>query len=434
MSNCYLQIGVTEDTRFGTIEPLSVKIDHLIPADHDFLFQFLDFDLYKAESPLSEYLTCLESGKEAKSFLAQSAITALQQMHPYYIFCRENAVLLINRAIIAYIGRRFPDADDNMRHDMFQKVSLKDYSIYRELDEILAFGSMNSDNQHVLGSLFDLQKEMRRWVFITLDDTNADLASLSEDRRSALYSLISPYDEFSPILSFNTHFFTRPSQRMKLELARWDFPELNDDGSVVEPPKKTKPMKNGSGNAGALNTPKPVGQELVRQCLDELYYNPSASLPTRLREAVRSTIDVDNLQNDDFDVISYDLSDFSDVLKLEVYRMIVGKTHIKRCKNCGKYFTPDKSNREYCNRLAPNSTKLCSEIGRSRVNTRKNSQDASTPYALYRKAYKTHFARVANGLLSQEDFDQWKTAALEKKALVETQRMDIADYEQWLRL
>ena len=56
----YLQIGLEEDARLGGISPVNVRMEQLIPENHEFLMQFIDYDLSKAEQPLAEYLTCLD--------------------------------------------------------------------------------------------------------------------------------------------------------------------------------------------------------------------------------------------------------------------------------------------------------------------------------------------------------------------------------------
>ena len=54
--------------------------------------------------------------------------------------------------------------------------------------------------------------------------------------------------------------------------------------------------------------------------------------------------------------------------------------------------------------------------------------------ALYRKAYKTHFARIRTGKMTNEGFDAWKDEAAEKRKLTEDGSMDFDDYAQWLKL
>ena len=74
MPTYFLNIGAEEDVAFNTLSPLTVRMVSLIPETHDYLFQFLDADLYKAETPLAEYLSCLDHDREPRP---QSLYTAL---------------------------------------------------------------------------------------------------------------------------------------------------------------------------------------------------------------------------------------------------------------------------------------------------------------------------------------------------------------------
>jgi len=104
-------------------------------------------------------------------------------------------------------------------------------------------------------------------------------------------------------------------------------------------------------------------------------------------------------------------SEFSDLLR--------GKLAIKKCINCGKYFVMNSHyNTDYCNNIAPNETsKTCREIGAQNVFNEKVKND---PILLsYRRAYKTHYARINKGKLSKADFLTWVDNAndLKQKAL-----------------
>jgi hypothetical protein len=54
--------------------------------------------------------------------------------------------------------------------------------------------------------------------------------------------------------------------------------------------------------------------------------------------------------------------------------------------------------------------------------------------ALYRKAYKTHFARIRGGSMTREEFDLWKAEATEKRGLAESSELDFGEYAAWLKV
>jgi len=48
--------------------------------------------------------------------------------------------------------------------------------------------------------------------------------------------------------------------------------------------------------------------------------------------------------------------------------------------------------------------------------------------ALYRKAYKTHFARIRSGNMTREQFEEWKDEATAKRMEVENGKLDLDEY------
>ena len=54
--------------------------------------------------------------------------------------------------------------------------------------------------------------------------------------------------------------------------------------------------------------------------------------------------------------------------------------------------------------------------------------------AVYRKAYKTHYARIRSGNMTRDEFDAWKDEATGKREDVEAGRLDFSDYTLWLKL
>ena len=92
----------------------------------------------------------------------------------------------------------------------------------------------------------------------------------------------------------------------------------------------------------------------------------------------------------------------------------------------------DKGNVEYCDRIAAGETKPCNEIGKVRTYEQKIAKGGSA-MALYRKAYKTHFARIRTGAMTKEAFDVWKGEATVKRLLVESGDMSLDEYAVWLK-
>lgn len=217
-----------------------------------------------------------------------------------------------------------------------------------------------------------------------------------------LYAHVAFKGIYNPELSLTTDFATAPSPRMRKGIAQWEFsnPDSSDEDHFAQ---------------------------LYRE-LDQLRKKPEGAIPASLQEVIDATSDA----SDDCDTITYTLSGFANLLEFEVFQMVHADIRMKRCKNCGKYFIVEKSNQEYCSRLAPGSSKLCTEIGRIRVYGRKMTGDNSAA-GLYRKAYKTHYARVNRGQMSNDEFESWKVRAQEKRDQAQAGELDMYDYEEWLK-
>ena len=168
-------------------------------------------------------------------------------------------------------------------------------------------------------------------------------------------------------------------------------------------------------------------EQAVQQGIQQMQETPN-STPECVKELIN---DAANMSGD-CEIHTYVLDTLEDLLKYEVYGMIQAEKRIKRCKNCGRYFVVDKSNMEYCDRIAAGETKPCSEIGKSRTYEQKIAK-GGTAMALYRKAYKTHFARIRSGTMTREQFDAWKDEATAKRQDVETGTLDMDEYAPWLK-
>ena len=377
---------------------------------------------------MAQYLSCLDDSSDPAPDrkALRLAVIALQEMHPYFKGSPVNTAYMLNRVFAGYILQHFPNLSESRQKDMFRRVALTKFTDYAD-PELCFEHTVSVGSERVLDCLFTLQKKLRRWIFVTLDDSNKDLASLSTKRRSALYSIIMPSygDGDDPILKIQANFAQRHSEKMTKKLRKWesdlvfDILDLDEDDDLdgdAEP--------NGKNRNGKIDM---IAK--ITQCIDELYFNPSASIPGAIKEAIQLTCDVD-----DYDVITYEISDFSELLDLEVYRMIAEGLHIKRCGNCHKYFILKTPEDEGCNRIPDGSARTCAQI----LKTRKKEKPVEkvpekTPQELYRTAYKKQSARVRKGALSQESFDQWKKDGLAKKALVEAGQLNYEEFSQWLQ-
>ena len=81
----------------------------------------------------------------------------------------------------------------------------------------------------------------------------------------------------------------------------------------------------------------------------------------------------------------YEFDNYYNLLVFELMNIIRGKIHLKKCKNCGKYFVTNNYGVTYCRNFYEGD-KTCRDIGASRVFIKNLEKDEA--YNLYRKIYK----------------------------------------------
>ena len=55
----FLEVGLFTHTELDTLHSAIIEMEKLIPDSHDFLMDFMDFDLSKAEHLMADYLSCI---------------------------------------------------------------------------------------------------------------------------------------------------------------------------------------------------------------------------------------------------------------------------------------------------------------------------------------------------------------------------------------
>ena len=466
MANCYLQIGLSEYD-FGDMFPMVCPMESLIPDTHEHLFRFLDYDLFRIEEPLKEFLSCLHDGSEPDKKLLHPVIKSLREMHPYFMMSPENVQIFLNNIFADYIISSFSTLDTAFRQDLFRRIAIKRYSFDRDPEEMIpesVEASQQEPSRRIVQGLFSLQDRIRRMVFIILDDTSESLANLPTSRRAALYSVA--YSSVS-LADIRASFNVEPSKKMRKAILKMDFESLDKAEEDAEKDKNGTSRKSGrkKQEAEEQESHDEKSLRILRESLDHLYWNPGASISPALREVILATTDVADPTS-----ITYDVASFPELLDLEVYRMIADETHIRRCRNCRRYFVPDKDGQAFC------TSEPCMEAEKkageatsvskgSRRKTRASSAEsqvdsagavllneeapdtevplkAATPsktklsnspgYHPYRKKYKTKKARVAAGTMTADEFDAWNRQAHARLELVADGKMDVAEYINWL--
>ena len=390
MAAIYLNIGMSFDSAGAAY--VELPEEEIVPETHEYLFNALDADLSRLEAYAQNYLLCLDNGSDPDKAIMQRIREELSSLHPFYRACPANATATINKAFASYIKRKYPESVEAQEAAMAKVLETK--YLYQADVAYWLDDAVILPTAQIFAELFHMQENIRRWAFIVLDNTNPDLAKLTSTQRNGLYSLVYG-DAYTPLLETKVQKSTQLPYNVRLLGINMDFDEQYEQ-AVLQGLRQMQETPN--------TTP---------QCVKEL---------------------IDDAANmiGDCEIHTYVLDTLEDLLKYEVYSMTQAEKRIKRCKNCGRYFVVDKSNMEYCDRIAAGETKPCSEIGKSRTYEQKIAK-GGTAMALYRKAYKTHFARIRSGTMTREQFDAWKDEATAKRQQVESGVLDMDEYATWLK-
>lgn len=129
----------------------------------------------------------------------------------------------------------------------------------------------------------------------------------------------------------------------------------------------------------------------------------------------------------------FELSMFNDLIRFEMVEMINHNCIVKRCKLCGKLFTPKgRSDSLFCSRIMEGEERPCIEIGPTRL-----QQDEINKNPI-RKAYKRAYDRMSSRkrykTLSTKDFQKWQLEAGRLRDKCLAGEITLEEYQVWLDL
>lgn len=134
---------------------------------------------------------------------------------------------------------------------------------------------------------------------------------------------------------------------------------------------------------------------------------------------------------------SYICNSMYDLLYLELMKVVKGNLKINKCKCCLNYFIPSgRIDTDYCDRIAPNSSRTCKEIGAAKVYAK--SRKNNPVYEIFSKEYKKRNAwarlkRVVNGKpYTNEDFYIWSDEARKMRDKTLKGEVEFEDFKTFL--
>lgn len=410
MAKVLLKVGSHFDEEIG-YEEIIYPAHILVPYTHQYLMDFIGADLGCLESAAADCLSRMDFAHPSQSPKVEKAvlsplISCLEGLHPIYKRAESTALVEIDRAFIQRIAYRLSrECKEPVDKERFFSL-IKTACDARYIDEGLLDSYLEYATQKRVATDFQMgepifhelnetQHTMKLLVHIVFDCTNQQFAAVPVEKRAAVYCALF-HGEYNPLMTISSELNISAPTDIRQMTARIDFAEPGD------------PDEDFYGR------------------LVNLVYEKDALPPEQLVEMM------DAAKKDDQDLVveTYDTMDLSKLFSYEIMMMIKDQVRVKRCKSCQGYFVIDKPKVEYCNRIVAGETKPCNEIGKARVYQKKIEADA--PTLCYRKAYKTHYARIKSGRLSKGEFSTWAAEASDKLAQVKSGQLSLGNFKAWL--
>jgi len=357
-----------------------VPFKSLIPDDHVFFFKFLSMDLTDICRKIEDQARRLESAALASQM--QRFLSVAASIHPFFKN-RDNGLLLIGRTLVDSFSTydNSPLIMDNIRGLQDRGFFLKD-DIDRWVEE--SYSKPGVPLSWGLRSLQEAQSMAKLFTAMLLDVSYSEVTDVPPGSRELLYNaVLKRSGEMPPPV---------PERSLRFnDSAENNVFLLSDSGFLDRACYFAKDLsENGDRNGAAGN----------------------------LARLVRA---FDRAGVSGFQTI-YEIKSFESLVGLELWDILSSGVSVKRCSRCGRFYAFFEGEPEYCTIEDKKGTSCRAEY------LHKMSA------AVYRKAYKTHHARVRrNSSYSEGMFEAWKDSANKLKEELLDGRISLAEYERSLQ-
>jgi len=403
---------------------------------HDYLFDYVNKDLSPLSELLKQYISKrintrtleLKRNSPHEHNELNEIKKILADAHPFYKHEYKN---VIARAIGDYFNTQFlylcfhestvcSDPSEKWYSERINELlrpllTLGDtfrIDFYNELQKQICCDEWDSESENVIINIphkeavgfsheLQVQKYTANALYLILDISAPELKQLTLSQRSWLHNKIF-YMDYCPSefnIPIQHSFFRTPKFNVGDRSLEKEQP--NKSAEIFEPLYK-------------LNN--------VNILLD--------GIPTNIAEHLSLAVESAKLQTPSEVYTEYRIDSLQQLLYLEIATMIQSGTMIRRCRRCGKYFVVTNHKIAYCNRV-DESGLCCSSVG-SQQNYQKRLE-SDEALKIYNRAYKTHYARVKKGSMSQDAFRLWYDEAKSKLAKVRIGKLDLSDFQTWLK-
>ena len=382
-----LGVSMDYDPQFNDYDACQeiIPISRMIPENHQHLLSFLKFDL---ESVI-ESISYAVHEKDPQS--VKDAFERLQSCHPYFSTDPDRTSAYVNHWIAKTI---WEIKSDPLDQELFEKLAVFREYHAKDINEWL-FSDAGKDGFGRLNKLLETQEDLKNIVTLLLNDSNPELANIPEAVRSGLYGLLSlrepsiPHPKASIILPY--------PESMKVLSAAIEFEDIDQE---KEPSTLYK----------------------LSQAVQTLEKD-TRHIPPIIKSISKNMTDGSKTVS----YIEYDTESLEEILYLEIYLMLQDGVRFKTCESCGRLYPviPGVDTPPFCD-IQDSDGSSC----RSRYMAKKFNSRLS---ALYRRAYRTHYARVQAGKESETDLENWRKKTLQAKKEAMDGSLSEAEFLKTLR-
>lgn len=346
------------------------RMESLIPENHQYLFDMIQnmTEYTSTENIMTDYI----NGKIGKT----SLFLCLQNLHPYFRIFPDAACAVLNRSLADSINKMPLSAKE--RQLMFDRFLFQRHP-YMDTD----FHTWVADNGS--GTLEDVEDTVRNaayYVSFIMDDSNVQMAALSPAARASMYAIVST-----------------------------DTDESGRPLALDIPVRITLPESDGvRGAAAALDFDENRQAQAFDGIKDILSGKP---LPPVWKQIASQ----DNGMLEDM-TLFYQIENFQQLIRLELYLMTEDGIRVNRCKTCGRLFPILETGQEYC------------DFGvHSHLAAHKDAQRKRQLQKLMTKNVKTHRSRVRKGIETEEEYRMWYNQAKALQGQAEEDKTDPGKFE-----
>lgn len=347
------------------------QMESMIPAKHQYLFDMIQkmTEYTSTENVMTEYI----NGKIGKT----SLFSCLQNLHPYFRIFPDAACAVLNRSLANNINGM--PISDKEKQSMFDRFLFQKHP-YMDTD----FQTWVADNGS--GTLEDVEDTVRNaayYVSFIMDDSNIEMAALSPAARASMYAIVST-----------------------------DTDESGRPLTLDIPIRITLPESDGvRGASAALDFDEDRQVQAFDGIKDILSGKP---LPPVWKQIASQ----DNGISEDM-TLFYQIENFQQMIRLELYLMTRDGIRVSRCKTCGRLFPILEEGQEYC------------DFGvHSHLAAHKDAQRKRQLQKLMTKNVKTHRSRVHKGIETEEEYREWYNQAKALQGQAEKGKTDPVKFEE----